>query len=87
MSYVSHMEIQYINPEHQKLWKSMEKVEKTIAAKGLTEYKARRWKYVPFIKVWKQENPTLRAIREGKPLDYYWSGRFKGWQDWPYRVL
>lgn len=80
-------EIQYINPEHQKLWKSMEGVEKTIAEKGLTEYKDKRWKYVPFIKIWKQENPTLRAFREGKPLDYYWSERFKGWPDWPFRGL
>lgn len=81
------MSWQFINPEHKKLWDSMERVSKTIADKGLTEYKSRRWKYIPFLKVWKQEDPTLRAIRNNKPLDYYWSERFKGWDKWPTRFV
>lgn len=60
---------QYIDPKHQKLWKSMQRIEQIIEDKGLTE----------------TENPTLRAVREGKPVDTYWSERFKGWLGWPMR--
>lgn len=70
----------HIDPLHQKLFKSMERVEKAIERKGLTEYKDKQG-------MWQQENPTLRAIRQGKPLDYYWDKRFKGWQNWPSRPM
>lgn len=73
------MNIQYINPQHQKLWKAMQNVEKMIAKKGLTEYKDENGE-------WQTENPTLKAIWNGKPLDYYWSERFKGWDKWPVRI-
>lgn len=56
----------YVNPEHQKLWNAMEKVEAALRKKGKED-----------------ESPTVRAFYENKPLDYYWSERFKGWMDWP----
>lgn len=44
-------------------------------------------------RVWKElvkknrtfDDPTYKALSEGKPYDYYWSERFKGWLDWPMR--
>lgn len=70
----------HVLPEHQRLFRSMEKVEKTIAQKGLTEHKDENGE-------WQTENPTLKAIWNGKPLDYYWSERFKGWMNWPMRRM
>jgi len=59
---------QYIDPEHQKLFNSMERVWETLKKKDRLD-----------------DDPTYRAIQEGKPYDHYWSDRFKGWLDWPMR--